>query len=66
MRYELRLTAYDMLDQVCISAVVSQTPDNPSGAIERVLVRSTQAQGTGTAEATEWTREALRVMLEAL
>ena len=66
MRYELRLTAYDMLDQVCVSAVCYGTPDFPDQPIERVLVRSTQVQGTGRESATEWTRTALTVMLEAL
>jgi hypothetical protein len=66
MRYELRLTAYDMLDQICVSAVVDGTPDAPGMPIERVLVRSAQAQGTGRSEATVWTREALETMLRAL
>jgi hypothetical protein len=66
MRYELRLTAYDALDQVWVSCTVDGTPDTPGLPIERVLVRSTRAQGTGTAVATEWTREALVAMLRAL
>lgn len=66
MRYELRLTAYDMLDQVQVFASVEGTPDAPGQPIERVLVRSVQLQGTGTGEATEWTRKALLALLEAL
>jgi hypothetical protein len=66
MRYELRLTAFDMLDQVCVSAVVYETPDDPSAPIERVWANSEIVQGEGCTTATEWTREALLVMLEAL
>lgn len=66
MRYELRLTAYDALDQVVVTAYVVGTLDLPGAPTEKVLVRSAQAQGKGTSEATEWTREALEVMLEAL
>jgi len=66
MRYELRLTAYDALDQVWITCCVDGRLDLPGSPIERVLVRSTQLQGTGTVEATEWTRKALEEMLRAL
>lgn len=66
MRYELRLTAYDMLDQVCVSAMVYETPDRPDCPIELVVTKSVQVQGEGTETATEWTREALIAMLEAL
>lgn len=66
MRYELRLTAYDALDQIVITAQVRGTLDLPGSPTEQVLVRSVQAQGKGTTGATEWTREALQVLLEAL
>lgn len=66
MRYELRLTAYDMLDQVQITAIVDGCLEGPGAPIQRVLVRSVQAQGKGTESATEWTREALAAMLQAL
>jgi hypothetical protein len=66
MRYELRLTAYDALDLVIVTAVVTGTLELPGAPTEKVLVRSAQAQGKGTTEATVWTREALEVMLAAL
>jgi len=66
MRYELRVTAYDALDQIIITAVVNGTPDLAPHIIERVMVRSVQAQGKGTTEATEWSREALETLLRAL
>lgn len=66
MRYELRLTAYDALDQVVITAQVRGTLDLPGSPTEQVMVRSVQAQGRGTESATEWTREALETLLRAL
>lgn len=66
MRYELRLTAFDVMDEVWITVTVDGTGDDPQRTIERVLVRSVRAQGTGKGEAIAWTREALAEMLRAL
>ena len=66
MRYELRLTAYDVLEDVLVSAVVYEKPDDDQKPTERVWATSVQFRGRGTAEATEWTREALLGLLRAL
>jgi len=66
MRYELRLTAFDMLDQVHVSACVYATPDDPSAPTERAWARTATSRGSGCTEATEWTREVLQTMLAAL
>lgn len=66
MRYELRLTAFDMLDMVHVSACCYETPDTPGLPTERVLAMTATARSKGTGTATEWTREALIQMLEAL
>jgi len=66
MRYELRLTAFDVMDQVWVTVTVQSGADAAERPIELVLARSTQAQGKGTTEATAWTREALEAMLRAL
>ena len=66
MRYELRLTAFDMLDQIHVSAVL-YGGDAPLGLpTERVWAMTATSRGRGTLEATEWTREALETMLAAL
>ena len=36
MRYELRLTAFDMLDQIHIAAALYETPDDPEAPTARV------------------------------
>lgn len=66
MRYELRLTAYDMIDKVCVSGQCFMTPDLPDLPSELVWARTETVPGEGISEATEWIREALIVMLEAL
>ena len=66
MRYELRLTAFDMLDQVHIAAVLEETsPENP-GASRRVWARTATTRSKGTPEATDWIREVLDTMQAAL
>ncbi len=66
MRYELRLTAFDMLDQVHVSAACYATPDDPSSPTVLAMAMTTTVQGEGLSEATDWSREALIAMLEAL
>lgn len=66
MRYELRLTAFDMLDQIHVAASLHATPDDPAAPTERVWARTATSRSTGCTEATEWTREVLTTMLEAL
>jgi hypothetical protein len=64
MRYELRLTAYDMLDQVCVSTALFQTGDIPEERPRAVLHWLSQAQGLGTSDPREWVRDALLCALE--
>ena len=66
MRYELRLVAYDMLDQVCVSAACYETSEGGWDPSALVWANSEIVRGEGTPEATDWIREALIVMLEAL
>lgn len=66
MRYELRFTAYDMLDQVhCVLAVFG--PDMPGSITSEMVVQSsTTVQGTGESDPLQWARDALVAMLETL
>lgn len=66
MRYELRLTAFDMLDQVHISAALYQTSDDPSSTTGRVWAQTATSRSRGTETATEWIREVLDTMAAAL
>jgi hypothetical protein len=66
MRYELHLTAFDVLDEVYVSASCYETPDDPSAPIARVWANSETAPLEDCTTATDWIREALLVMLEAL
>jgi len=66
MRYELRLTAYDIMSEVCVSAECYGTPDSPDEPIELVWARTEVDPRGDCRTATEWIREALLSMLEAL
>lgn len=66
MRYELRLTAFDMMDQIHIAAGLYETPDDPEAPTRRVWARTATARSTGRSEATEWIREVLDTMQSAL
>jgi hypothetical protein len=66
MRYEARVTAYDLLGDILVSVVVQRTPDSAEVASERALATSVQFRGRGTTEATEWLREALEGLLRVL
>lgn len=66
MRYELRLTAFDMLDQVHVSAACYETDEFPAAPIALVWARTTTVPGEGRSGATDWSREALIAMLEVL
>lgn len=66
MRYEARVTAYDMLDQVTVVLCVYSTADQVEGGSQLVLQRGTTVQGTGELDPTEWARDALVAALETL
>lgn len=66
MRYEARVSAYDMLDQVHVTLAVRGTAGSLGAPQELVLARSTTVQGTGELEATKWARDALVAILETL
>lgn len=66
MRYELRLTAYDVMDQVWVSTTLHRTPDTPGAPSEIALVLHSQAAGEGEQDPIEWTRDALVCALESL
>lgn len=65
MRYELRLTAYDCLDQIQVVLTVHTTaPDAPEPVV--CLRRVVTCQGTGIDLPHEWARDALISAVETL
>lgn len=66
MRYELRLTAYDVMDKVNVAVVVLMAADIPQVSQQVVLRSMTTVQGTGESDPSEWARDALIAGLESL
>lgn len=66
MRYELRLTAYDVMDEVWVSTSLHETRDMPTRPSRAVLHWQVSVRGTGEQDPTQWTRDALVAALEAL
>lgn len=66
MRYELRLTAFDMLDQVHIAGTVYMTTDRPGEVSRPVLTWTTTVRGTGQSDLIPWTTDSLIAAMEAL
>jgi len=66
MRYEARVTAYDVMDQVAIALVVVGQESTGLHTSVPLLTRSTTVQGTGEPDVEEWVRDALVALLETL
>lgn len=66
MRFEARLTAYDMLDQVAVALVILEAADTPQISTRVVLRSTTVVRSTGESDPREWARDALVAALEAL
>lgn len=66
MRYEARVTAFDVLDQVHVAMVVYQAGDIPQVSTQVVLRSVTTVRGTGELDPSEWAKDALIAALESL
>jgi len=66
MRYEMRVTAYDMLDQVAVAIVVMEAAEVPQFSQQVVLRRLTTVRGEGESDPSAWARDALIAALESL
>jgi len=66
MRYEMRVTAYDMLNVVCVAVVVYESDPDAPVLREPVVKSTTTVQGTGESDPTEWAKSALIAALERL
>lgn len=66
MRYELSIIAYDLLDQVNVSARCYGTSDAIESTTEPVWAMTATTRVAGSPEATVWIREVLETMLAGL
>jgi len=66
MRYEARVTAFDMLDQVHVTLGVWVTGESALSRPEIALSSTITVQGEGESDPTLWARDALIALLETL
>lgn len=66
MRYELIVRAYDVMDTVCVSVLISEQEDMLSTRPEWVPLVQETFSGTGEPDPRKWARDALLYMAEAL
>lgn len=66
MRYEARITAYDMLDSICVAVVLYDTDPEPGVDPALELQTASIVRGTGESDPREWLRDALITALETL
>jgi hypothetical protein len=66
MRYEARVTAFDVMDQVHIALVVKCQQSVAEGHPMEVLALSCSIAGEGVDDAHHWVRDALVALLEYL
>ena len=66
MRYEARVTAYDMLDQVCVVLSVQATDGLGHLGPHQVLSTTLTVRGQGETDVREWLRDALVAAIETL
>jgi hypothetical protein len=66
MRYELKVTAYDVLDQVHISVILRSSENDPESKPHTELQYVTTYAGEGITDPGAWVRDTLVAALEAL
>lgn len=66
MRYEMRVHAYDVMDQVQWTVTVWGPGLDGSVAAERVLYRGETLRGTGESDPSRWAADVLVAVLETL
>lgn len=66
MRYEARVTAYDMLDQVTVSARVWDFHESQVGDERDYHWFTTTVEGEGEEDPREWLKAALIALLEEM
>lgn len=66
MRYEARVTAFDVMDRVHVAVAIFEADQIPQTSSRLVATRVTTVPGTGESDPFLWTRDALVAALETL
>lgn len=66
MRYEARVTAYDVMHQVQVTLVVYSNEGAEEGHYQPVLSITDTVAGEGQGDPREWARDALLAIMERL
>lgn len=66
MRYEARVTAYDVMDSVHVVLNATDTTATPTNTVDMHLNLTVTVPGRGTDDISLWVRQALQALLEAL
>jgi len=66
MRYEARISVYDVMDQVHVHAYVMETTEPQAGRRKPVAAASTTVSGVGESDPYRWLQEALVALAELL
>lgn len=66
MRYEARVTAFDVLDRVHVALVILEAEEIPQTSQRTVVTRVTTVPGEGESDPIRWARDALLAMVETL
>ena len=66
MRYEARVTAFDVMDQIHVALVVLEAGDAPQFSSSVVFRSVTTVRGEGESDPSLWARDALIAVLETL
>ena len=64
MRYEAEVTAFDMFDQIHVSAVIYSTKPGPDFTREPEAMITVFAPGVGESDPREWLRDVLVALIE--
>ena len=66
MRYEARITAYDMLDRITVAATLWETAERDDSTPEPLLRTVITVPGEGITDPRLWLRDALLSLVETL
>lgn len=66
MRYELRVTAYDLMDMILVSVTLEETTKDDPPRRRIVLSEATYVQGRGESDPSAWVRSVVQALAQNL